>query len=352
MRVLVLGGTGFIGPYVVRRLEASGHTVTIAHTGRHEAELPATVRHIHDPALTRTNRHAWPKAAAALQRIEPEVVVDMAPMTEQDAQAAVSLFAGVAGRMVAISSVDVYRAYGRLLGTEPGPMDQVPLDEAAPVRARLYPFRGETPRPPDDPRRWQDDYDKILVERAVLGEPRLPGTVLRLPMVYGPGDGHRFHWLVKRLSDKRPAILMEEAQASWRWTKGYVENVADAIALAVTDGRPGGGIYNVGESETLTEAEWADLIGRIAGWEGEVLPVPRDLLPDHLWPKIDTRQDLEVSTARLRNDLGYREAVPRDEALRRTIAWEQANPPEHLDPAQFDYAAEDAVLEPLGWQRG
>ena len=41
---------------------------------------------------------------------------------------------------------------------------------------------------------WVDDaYDKIPVERAVLGNPALPGIVLRLPMVYGPGDRlHRF----------------------------------------------------------------------------------------------------------------------------------------------------------------
>jgi nucleoside-diphosphate-sugar epimerase len=33
-----------------------------------------------------------------------------------------------------------------------------------------------------------EDYEKILVEREVMGHPRLPGTILRLPTVYGPGD--------------------------------------------------------------------------------------------------------------------------------------------------------------------
>ncbi len=37
------------------------------------------------------------------------------------------------------------------------------------------------------------------------------------------------------------------------------------------------------------------------------------------------------------------EPVPLDEAIRRTIAWERANPPAEIDPDQFDYAAEDAA---------
>jgi hypothetical protein len=42
--------------------------------------------------------------------------------------------------------------------------------------------------------------------------------------------------------------------------------------------------------------------------------------------------------------LGYAEGTAPDEALRRTVAWERANPPEQIDPALFDYAEEDAAL--------
>ena len=41
MRVLVIGGTGFIGPYVVRRLVAQGHDVAVFHRGRTQADLPS-----------------------------------------------------------------------------------------------------------------------------------------------------------------------------------------------------------------------------------------------------------------------------------------------------------------------
>src|ERR1035438_3483524 len=46
MRVLVLGGTGLSGPFLVRRLYRLGHEVTVFHRGEHECELPAGVRRL------------------------------------------------------------------------------------------------------------------------------------------------------------------------------------------------------------------------------------------------------------------------------------------------------------------
>jgi nucleoside-diphosphate-sugar epimerase len=48
-----------------------------------------------------------------------------------------------------------------------------------------------------------------------MGTAGLPGTVLRLPTVYGPGDyQHRLFEYLKRMDDGRPAILLGEGVAS------------------------------------------------------------------------------------------------------------------------------------------
>jgi nucleoside-diphosphate-sugar epimerase len=63
--------------------------------------------------------------------------------------------------------------------------------------------------------------------------------VVRLPAVYGPGDKqHRLLPYVRRMDDERPAVLLTTDQAGWRWTRGYVVNVAAAIALAVRHSPP------------------------------------------------------------------------------------------------------------------
>jgi nucleoside-diphosphate-sugar epimerase len=149
------------------------------------------------------------------------------------------------------------------------------------------------------------------------------------------------------MDDGRPFIMLEEARAAWRWTRGYVDNVADAIASAVMDERAAARIYNVGERDALTEAEWVQAVGRAAGWKGEVIAVPGDLLPGGMASGFNLEHHLAVDTSRIREELGYGEQVARDEALKRAVEWERTHPPEEVDPRQFDYAAEEAVLERL-----
>ena len=336
MRVLVVGGTGFIGPHVVRRLADGGHEVVVFHRGRREADLPEGVERV------RGDRRGLEKHASGLRRLDPDVVLDMIPMNERDARGLMGAFRGVAGRVVAVSSIDVYRAYDVVRGLRGGPPDPTPLDEDAPLRERLYPYERE----------GSEEYEKILVERVVMGDPGIPGTILRLPAVYGPGDyQHRPFPYVKRMSDRRPAILLGKGRDQWRFTHGYVENVATAIALAVTDERATGRTYNVGEADPPTWAEWVRQIVRAAGWDGKVVTLPRSALPPHLageYEGYNFDQHWVVNTSRIRRELGYEESVPRDEALRRTVAWERGNLPEEADPAEFDYAAEDEALESLG----
>jgi nucleoside-diphosphate-sugar epimerase len=331
MRVLILGGTRFNGPPTARRLYELGHAVVVFHRGETEADLPPAIEHLHG------DRHRLSDFADQLRRLAPEVVLDLTAYTQEEAQTAVDTFRGVARRLVVISSQDVYRAYGRFHGKEASPLEPAPVTEDAPLRTQLYPYRGEGRR--------LDEYEKILVERAAVSAPDLPATILRLPAVYGEGDEqHRLFLELKRMDDGRPAILLEQRLARWRWTRAYVENAAHAIALAVTDERAAGRIYNAGEEEALTYAEWVREIGGAAGWQGEVLTVAAERLPRQLQPPPgDYEQHLVADTTRIRQELGYREVVSREEGLRRAIAWERAHRPAGRDKL-FDYAAEDALL--------
>lgn len=336
MRVLVIGGTNFIGPHVVTALHRHGHEVTVYHRGIHEPDLPSAVRHVHSPRAAIPVLH-FP---SGLTDPVPDVVLHMFPVGEDDTRAAVARFSGVARRMVVLSSGDVYRAYGRLLGTEPGSPEPVPIDEDAALRQTFFPYRHTAAGPAD----WTYHYEKILAERAVLAS-SLPATVLRLPAVYGPGDPYRrLRPYIKRMDDRRPAILLEAAQAGWRWTHGYVEDVAHAIALAVADERAAGRVYNLGETTAPTFAERVRQIGDAAGWSGEVIPLGADRLPPHLRAPYQPRQDLVMDTRRFRSELGFGELLSTDEGLRRTIAWERANPPPSGDPTPAEYEAEEAAL--------
>jgi len=336
MRVLIIGGTTFIGPHVVRSLVAGGHEVTIFHRGEHEPELPNGVRHVHSASA------AFPvlNFPSELVSWEPEVVLHMVAMGEGDAAAVVHAFKGVARRLIVPSSGDVYSTYGVLIGSETEDTQSRLLLEDSPLRRNFYPYR-KMAKGPDD---WIYNYEKILVERVVMSDPELPGTILRLPAVYGPGDSrHGFSVHLKRMDDGRPAIPLDENHARWRWSHGYVENVATAITLAVTDDRASGRIYNVGEESIPTTAERLRRLANLVGWTGEIVALPRSALPGHLRDAYNYSRDLAYDTDRIRGELGYKETVSVDEGLGRTIAWLREHPPS-VDAAQYDYAAEDVVL--------
>lgn len=335
MRILVLGGTRFIGLTTVRLLTEQGHEVTIFHRGKSEPDLPE-VEHIHgDKANLAEHREAF-------AAFEPDVALDMVPITEAGAIAVHDTLGGIVPRLVSISSQDIYRAYGRLTGTEPGPPDPVPLTEDSPLREKLYPYRGEELREEDDPRRVMDDYDKRLTEAVAMGDPDLPGTILRLPVVYGEHDyQHRLFEYLRRMDAGRQAIILEDRAAVWTDARAYVGNVAAAIALALTDDRSTGQIYNVAEPENLSEADWIRAIGKAAGWDGEIVTAPKDQLPESLRADFDTRQDMSVRAQAIREELGYQEPFGLEEALKRSVAWQRDNPPE---AAALDYAAEDGFL--------
>jgi nucleoside-diphosphate-sugar epimerase len=334
LHVLIIGGTRFIGFATAKRLLELGHTVTLFHRGETGSDLLPEIQHIHG------NRKKLKTHRQTFAQLAPDIVVDMMLVTEADAQGLMSTFRGITRRVIAISSGDVYRAYGRMIGFETGPIEPMPLTEDSPLREKLYPYRGKLER--------LHDYDKIPIESWVMSDPELRGTVLRLPMVYGPHDyQHRLFPYLKRMDDKRPAILLEQPVADWRGCRAYVGHVAEAIALAVTDDRAAGRIFNVAEEPTLTEAEWVRAIGAAAGWNGKVVIVGEGKQPDHSPEEFDAHQHLEMDTIRIRYELGFQEQVDLGDALKETVAWERAHPPEQIDPKQFDYEAEDEVLKEL-----
>lgn len=337
MNILIIGGTGFIGSHVVSQLLKAGHRITLFHRGA--ASVPKGLE-----AIVGDRDHLRDHRAGFAQR-KYDVVIHMLLSSESQARQVVDTFRGIVGRVVAASSADVYRAWGVFYGTEPGGLQELPLTEDSDLRSR------EVPYPPESLKRIQKifpwanaDYDKVKVERTVLSAPDLPGTVLRLPMVYGPGDPvHRFHYLLKRMDDGRRNIIFADDVAALRTPRGFVENVAQAITLAATSERAPGRVYNVCESTAFSELEWARKVAASAGWNGEFVVLPHDRTPKHLWMPGNTAQHVVVSSDRIRSELGYRELTPLDEAIRRTIIWERANPPTN-PVAQFDYPEEDEAL--------
>jgi nucleoside-diphosphate-sugar epimerase len=147
----------------------------------------------------------------------------------------------------------------------------------------------------------------------------------------------------------RQQMVLNDIVGRWKWARGYVDNMVDALLLAMFDDRAAGKIYNVSDPVTMTQAEWVEALGRAAGWEGRVIST-------HLRPgPIDTdrRHHLVVDSSLIREELGYTESVATDEWIRRTVEWLRANPPSPEEAAKtrsagLTFEEEDRIVRMLG----
>ena len=336
MKILVIGASGFIGHPLVRQLHEKGHQVAALHRGSHKTPDAAV------PILG--DRNQLMESRKAISDFAPDVVIDLILSSEQQAQGLLETLRGIKTRIVAASSIDVYRASSILHGLDSGPLQEIPLTEESELRMQP-PYPVEAVRRLKPIMEWVDDgYDKVAVEGALRAAPEFRATVLRLPMIFGPGDAlHRLHPILKRMDDGRPAILLSQEFAQWRSPRGYVENVAAAFTVAATDERAAGRTYNV-STLAVSELEWTRMVAEQAGWDGDVVVLPRERTPKHLLAPGNYAQHWTATSQRIRAELGYSEPVELDESLRRTIEWERTHPPAHIETSQFDYAAEDAAL--------
>jgi 2'-hydroxyisoflavone reductase len=229
-RLLVLGGTGFIGPHLVRHAVARGHHVTIFTRGKREAELPAgVVRLIGD-------RNGKLEALAG-QRWD--LVVDDSATNPDYVRQSTELLKDSVGRYLFTSSTGVYYPY-----LEPG------ADESRPVRMTAQ-----------DPEDGAEAYGvaKAQCERHVLDTFKSGdrGVVVRPTYIVGPGDTtDRFPYWPQRL--RRGGEVLAPGRRSDPAQLVDVRDLAEFMLRLLEDGRSG--IYNVaGPAEPLTISQFLEV---------------------------------------------------------------------------------------------
>jgi nucleoside-diphosphate-sugar epimerase len=304
MRILLLGGTGFIGSLVVEHLLLASHEVAVVHRG-HQPVPPGSVSLIadrDDPGLLK----------AAVEAFHPEALIEMIAYTATDADHVLAVLPTQLRRLTVVSSGDVYATYGAFLGQEPPPQSANPSTETAALRRGRYPYRAKATSPTD----VLYDYDKILVEERYRDRSPVPVTILRLPMVYGPSDpNRRVAADLARFRDAPGGVLeLHPEEAAWRCTRGYVVDVAAAIALATTRPEALGRTYNVGDVDAWTTREWLAAIGQSIESPTTIRERPTAV------PSLPANWTVSIvsATDRIRRELGYVEPIGRTEGVRRS----------------------------------
>ncbi|MDH3681501.1 MAG: hypothetical protein OEV40_16315 [Acidimicrobiia bacterium] len=329
-RVLVVGGTGPTGPFVVNGLRSRGHQVTILHTGRHEvAEIPDDVVHIH------TDPFDGDATDDAIGTAEFDLAVVMYGRLRVLAE----LLAGRVDQLITIGGVGAVRGWVDPRDLFPSSMT-VPAPADAPLAA------------PDEP------IGKVrrIVETEQAVFEHHPGAVhLRYPMLYGPRQLIPREWpIVKRALDGRRSLILADGGLTLK-SAAYVENAAHAVlcaadALGRAEGPAVAGIYNVTDERALTLRQIAEVVADELGHRFEFVSLPYELAtPARPLVMHWSTGHRVVNTASLRRRLSYDDVVQPEEGLRRTARWLVDHPPsakvEALLHDPFDYGAEDELIE-------
>ncbi|HEX5713347.1 MAG TPA: NAD-dependent epimerase/dehydratase family protein [Solirubrobacterales bacterium] len=308
MRILVLGGTRFIGRALVFELLGAGHTVAVAHRGEHAGDLPPSVQHIH------SERRQLAAHREELARFSPDAVIDLSAMTVADV-AALEPAIDRSLPLVAVSSMDVYRAFASVYdGTV---TDAVPLTEEAPLRTVPSPDRDFVPPG------WGHEpgvYEKLDVER--LHRER-GATICRLPMVYGEHDYNRREDFVLarvRAGDREIPF----GPGTFLCSRGYAPEIARGLRLACERGGRGE-VFNLCERECATVRHWAEEILAAAGHEAELVRVPDEELPEDFGLSAEIPQSLLCGPSRAERELGWVHAPWRG-CVARSVRWHLAHP--------------------------
>lgn len=328
----MIGGTGPTGPVVVAGLLDRGYDVTILHGGQHElAELPASVPHLHaDPHFAET------LADAVAGRTFDLVVAQYGRL-----RVIVDVFRGRIGRLIAIGA-----ASGRAAG--PGDPRWAGLGKPALLtERRLVPAADET-YSTRLALRMAQAHDTLFAAHA---EGAFSATYLGYPVLYGPRQPGPQDWsIIRRALDGRRRLVIADGGLKLE-TRGYTGNVARSVLLVADrpDAAAGRG-YLVCDPHTYSMRQRIDFVAAVVGHEFEYVDLPWDRArPCHpLW-RYDRNHRMCDSQA-IRDELGYVDEVPVEQALRASVDWLLAHPPERGGEAErqlgdpFDYAAEDRIM--------
>ncbi len=325
--ILVIGGTGPTGPYIVNGLIEAGHTVSVLHRGTHEVPYITEIEHIH------TDPHFEEPLAAALSGRRFDTVV----ATYGRIRLMPKLLRDKTQRLVTVGGATYYPIESRA-ATE---------DDPRISGMKLYDRMNET--------------EEALLEGHAAGWYSL--THMRYPNIYGPRQLAPNDWsTIRRLRDGRRRLLVVDGGLMLR-SRAYAANAAHAVLLAIHQAQASDGqVFNVADTFVPSDADRVRKIAEKMGVEIELVSVPaRSRLPA-FYPGIsrslrvkgigEPRSEHEiVSVAKAQALLGYECPWDFDAAMSETVDWYLNNPPpaggeiEKTLGDAFDYAAEDRFLE-------
>ena len=327
MKVLVIGGSRFIGLHLVRLLHSRGHEVSVLNRGQTPADLPDGVTRMH---ADRTE----PTQVRAVLKDEYDVAFDTSCYTTDALQPVVDCLRGRVGHFLFCSTTSVY-----------APTDLAPIEEDFPLS------RDEVA---GDYARNKVRCEDMLMEES--GKNGFPATVIRPPVVYGPDNyiPEREFSFFARLQRQRPIIMPGDGNVFFHSV--HVGDLAAAFVAAVGRKSTFGQAYTACGPHAITGNGWVSVVGEAMGVVPEIVHVSperyeamhRELGIAEVYPFEWTRSRVYLN-GKAGRELEWSPGYKMADGMAVTYEWWRRR---GLYKVERDFSAEDRALEWLGRQSG
>ncbi|TDE12693.1 NAD-dependent epimerase/dehydratase family protein [Jiangella asiatica] len=300
---MIVGSTGQIGRASVEALLSAGWAVTSLHRGTTTQPADWPERGVVEVRADRADL-----LAAVRQAGGADVVVDTVAYDDTHARQLLDL-AGDIGSAVVISSASVYTDDSAHSLDEATGVDDFPDFDGPVVETQ----------PTVPPGTATYSTAKVLLERTLLDDGRLPVTVLRPCAIHGVGStSPREVWPLLRALDRRPAIPLAYRGESRFHTTSAV-NLAELIRVAA--GQPASRVLNAGDPEPPTVAEIVGAVGATVGHEPELVLLDKPSTDGVGRTPWSVPRPFLVDMGAAERELGYAPAARYADAVVETIAW-------------------------------
>ena len=249
MRVLVTGGTGFVGGHLIEALLARGDTVTAL------VRSPAKAAALAQAGITLIPGDLTDKPALERAVRDQDVVLHVAGLTAARNEAEF-LATNRDGTRALLSAAEVCGSPRFLLVSSLAAAGPSPVD-----RPLLGP---EPPRPVTAYGRSK------LAGEAVVRAARIPWTILRPPAVYGPADRE----MLRIFQAAKLGIAPVFGRGDQRLSLVYGPDLAAAIIAASTSSATIGSVFYAAHPEIVTSRSLVETIAAADGRKVRILPVP------------------------------------------------------------------------------
>jgi nucleoside-diphosphate-sugar epimerase len=304
MKILFIGGTGFISTSVSKLAIERGYELFLLNRGQSRQTLDGARR------LT-ADFHQPGEVRAALGDLQFDCVVDWIAYTPADIERDLALFRGRTKQFIFISSASAYQK----------PASHHVIRESTPLH---NPF-------------WDYSRNKIACEERLTRawrEEGFPATIVRPSLTYGDANfpialgGWGCYTLADRMKKGQPVIVHGDGSSLWVVTRA--SDFARGFCGLLANPQSVGDVFHITSDEVLTWNQIYETIADALGVQANIVHISSDfivkvdptlagpLLGDKSWSVVFDNSKIKEFVP------GYQAVVPFRQGIRQTIAWFEA----------------------------